>query len=49
MLFHSSDLDEVLHLAERVVVVARGAITEVPFTASRTEIGNLMLRSEGPG
>ena len=47
--FHSSDLDEVLHLAERVVVVARGAITEVPFTASRTEIGNLMLRSEGQG
>jgi ABC-type uncharacterized transport system ATPase subunit len=44
--FHSSDLDEVLHLAERVVVVARGTITEVPFTASRTEIGNLMLRSE---
>jgi simple sugar transport system ATP-binding protein len=49
VLFHSSDLDEVLHLAERVVVVARGAITEVPFTASRTEIGNLMLRSEGQG
>jgi general nucleoside transport system ATP-binding protein len=49
VLFHSSDLDEVLHLAERVVVVARGTITEVPFTASRTEIGNLMLRSEGQG
>jgi simple sugar transport system ATP-binding protein len=47
--FHSSDLDEVLHLAERVVVVARGTISEVPFTASRTEIGNLMLRSEGQG
>jgi general nucleoside transport system ATP-binding protein len=45
--FHSSDLDEVLHLAERVVVVARGTITEVPFTATRAEIGNLMLRSEG--
>jgi ABC-type uncharacterized transport system ATPase subunit len=47
--FHSSDLDEVLHLAERVIVVARGTITEVPFTASRLEIGNLMLRSEGQG
>jgi ABC-type uncharacterized transport system ATPase subunit len=46
VLFHSSDLDEVLQLAERVVVVARGAIVEVPFAASRTEIGNLMLRSE---
>jgi simple sugar transport system ATP-binding protein len=49
VLFHSSDLDEVLHLAERVVVVARGTITEVPFTASRAEIGNLMLGTEGQG
>jgi simple sugar transport system ATP-binding protein len=47
VLFHSSDLDEVLHLAERVVVVARGIISEVPFTASRAEIGNLMLGNEG--
>jgi general nucleoside transport system ATP-binding protein len=47
VLFHSSDLDEVLHLAERVVVVARGIISEAPFTASRAEIGNLMLGNEG--
>jgi general nucleoside transport system ATP-binding protein len=47
VLFHSSDLDEVLHLAERVIVVARGTITEVPFTASRAEIGSLMLGTEG--
>ena len=46
VLFHSSDLEEVLHLAERVIVVARGTITEVPFTASRAEIGSLMLGTE---
>jgi ABC-type uncharacterized transport system ATPase subunit len=39
-------LDEVLHLADRVVVVARGAITEVPLGASRIEIGALMLGTE---
>jgi simple sugar transport system ATP-binding protein len=46
ILFHSSDLDEVLHLAQRVVVMARGVMVEVPFTASRAEVGNLMLQSE---
>jgi general nucleoside transport system ATP-binding protein len=46
VLFHSTDLDEVLHLADRVVVVARGAITEVPLGASRIEIGALMLGTE---
>jgi ABC-type uncharacterized transport system ATPase subunit len=49
VLFHSSDLDEVLHLAHRVVVVARGTMTEVPFSASRTEVGSLMLGSGGQG
>lgn len=47
VLFHSSDLDEVLHLAERVIVVARGTITEASFAASRAEIGSMMLRTEG--
>jgi general nucleoside transport system ATP-binding protein len=46
VLFHSSDLDEVLHLAQRVVVMARGAMVEVPFTASRAEVGSMMLKSE---
>lgn len=46
VLFHSSDLDEVLHLAQRVVVMARGVMVEVPFTASRAEVGSMMLRSE---
>jgi general nucleoside transport system ATP-binding protein len=46
ILFHSSDLDEVLHLSHRVLVMSRGVLTEAPFAASREEIGNLMLRSE---
>ena len=48
VLFHSSDLDEVLHLAQRVVVVARGVLAEVPFTASRAEVGSMMLANEPP-
>jgi general nucleoside transport system ATP-binding protein len=44
VLFYSSDLDEVLHLAHRVVVVSRGILTEAPSAASRTEIGGMMLR-----
>ena len=44
VLFYSSDLDEVLHLAHRVVVVSRGILTEAPPAASRTEIGSMMLR-----
>jgi simple sugar transport system ATP-binding protein len=47
VLFHSSDLDEVLHLAERVLVVNRGVIAEVPFAATREDIGGMMLRAEG--
>jgi ABC-type uncharacterized transport system ATPase subunit len=46
VLFHSSDLDEVLHLADRAVVVSRGILTEVPFNASRGEVGSMMLRTE---
>jgi simple sugar transport system ATP-binding protein len=46
VLFHSSDLDEVLHLAQRVVVMARGVMVEAPFTASRADVGSMMLKSE---
>jgi general nucleoside transport system ATP-binding protein len=49
ILFHSSDLDEVLHLAHRVIVVARGSMTEVPFSASRAEIGSMMLGPPSQG
>jgi simple sugar transport system ATP-binding protein len=45
VLFHSSDLDEVLSLAHRVVVVVQGTLREVPPGASRNEVGSLMLRS----
>ena len=44
VLFHSSDLDEVLSLAHRVVVVLQGILREVPPGASRNEVGSLMLR-----
>jgi ABC-type uncharacterized transport system ATPase subunit len=46
VLFHSSDLDEVLDLAARVLVVTRGVVAEAPVTASRDEIGAMMLRAE---
>jgi general nucleoside transport system ATP-binding protein len=41
--FHSTDLDEVLQLATRIVVIARGVLTEAPPAASREEIGAMML------
>jgi len=47
VLFHSSDLDEVLALAERVIVVARGVISEVSPQASRATIGAMMLGGDG--
>lgn len=49
VLFHSADLDEVLDLADRVMVVTRGVITEAPHNASRAEIGAMMLRPERGG
>jgi simple sugar transport system ATP-binding protein len=47
VLFHSTDLDEVLALAERVIVVVRGVITEAPPQASRATIGAMMLGGDG--
>ena len=41
--FHSADLDEVLELADRIIVVTRGVIREVPLNATRAEIGTMML------
>jgi simple sugar transport system ATP-binding protein len=44
VLFYSSDLDEVLQLSHRVVVVCRGVLREAPSDASREEIGRMMLQ-----
>ena len=46
VLFHSSDLDEVLYLADRVLVVSRGVISEGPRGATRAQIGSMMLGTE---
>jgi len=43
VLFHSSDLDEVLELATRVVVASRGVLIQPPPDATRETIGALML------
>jgi ABC-type uncharacterized transport system ATPase subunit len=46
VLFHSADLDEVMELAHRVLVVSRGVITEAPHGASRADVGAMMLNPE---
>jgi simple sugar transport system ATP-binding protein len=46
VLLYSADLDEVLYLADRVIVVSRGVITEAAPGARRSEIGAMMLRAE---
>jgi simple sugar transport system ATP-binding protein len=43
VLVYSSDLDEVLALAGRLLVAARGSISEVPAGATRADIGALMV------
>jgi ABC-type uncharacterized transport system ATPase subunit len=43
VLLHASDLDEVLRLAHRVVVVARGAVLPAELGATRAQIGELMV------
>jgi general nucleoside transport system ATP-binding protein len=43
VLVYSSDLDEVLALAGRLLVTARRSISEVPAGATRVQIGELMV------
>lgn len=40
---YSTDLDEVLELAERIVVVHRGQVIEAPRAVGRRRVGDLML------
>lgn len=40
---HSSDLDEVLELADRLFVMANGTLTELPITTARDAVGDAML------
>jgi simple sugar transport system ATP-binding protein len=47
VLFHSTDLDEVLALADRIIVVARGVVSEAPAQSSRATIGAMMLGGDG--
>jgi simple sugar transport system ATP-binding protein len=47
VLLYSSDLDEVLTLGQRIVVMVRGTLREVSANASRSEIGTLMLAGTG--
>ncbi len=43
VLLYSSDLDEVLELADRILVVVGGAVREAPASADRIEVGAMML------
>jgi len=46
VLVHSSDLDEVLRLGTRVVVMFRGQLLEAPPGASREVVGRMMLGAD---
>lgn len=49
VLFHSTDLDEVIAWADRVVVMAGGELVIPPTGADRNTIGALMVRRGGKG
>jgi ABC-type uncharacterized transport system ATPase subunit len=51
VLVYSTDLDEVLELGERVLVVHAGRVTEAPIDADRRVVGDMMLgvREAGSG
>jgi simple sugar transport system ATP-binding protein len=48
VLLYSSDLDEVMALGQRIVVMARGTLREAPAGASRADIGAIMLGNAAP-
>ncbi|HEX6669438.1 MAG TPA: ATP-binding cassette domain-containing protein [Gemmatimonadales bacterium] len=43
VVFHSSDLDEVIGLATRILVATKGQLIEAPAAATRDALGALML------
>ena len=43
VIVHSSDLDEVLELADRLFVMANGSLTELPMDTPRDVVGDAML------
>jgi ABC-type uncharacterized transport system ATPase subunit len=47
ILVHTADLDELLTIADRIVVVADGRTMEPPAGAGRAEIGRMMLGGQG--
>jgi ABC-type uncharacterized transport system ATPase subunit len=49
VLFYSTDLDEVVTWADRVVVMSAGEIVTPPPGADRNTIGALMVRKAGEG
>jgi simple sugar transport system ATP-binding protein len=49
VLLISSELDEVLALADRVVALVRGELRRIPSGADRAEIGAILLGERAPG
>ncbi len=47
VLLHLADLDELLEVADRMLVVANGVVTEPSPDMNRTEIGQRMLGADG--
>jgi ABC-type uncharacterized transport system ATPase subunit len=43
LIVYSSDLDEILTWATRMLVVAKGRVISVPADSSRAQIGAMML------
>jgi len=48
VLVYSSDLDEVMTLGDRILIVAGGVVVEAPAGADRRRIGELMLGMVAP-
>ena len=47
VIVHSSDLDEVVEIADRLFVMANGTLTELPIDTPRDVVGDAMLAVGG--